>query len=141
MIAQRLRDEFLKQGFLAWSDISYRHGVEGDCDVVALHGEYLFIFECKNSLHPCSAAELRTSFDYLVKARTQVEKFSTLWSDLHFRQYFSKRLNKDLSDVKTVVTAIVTGNRMFGGLQLEASKVLGFHELINFIRDGSHCHS
>lgn len=71
LIAQRLRDEFLKQGFLAWSDISYRHGVEGDCDVVALHGEYLFIFECKNSLHPCSAAELRTSFDYLVKARTR----------------------------------------------------------------------
>ncbi|MGH9634041.1 MAG: hypothetical protein ACRD72_04325 [Candidatus Angelobacter sp.] len=136
LLAQRLRDELLKQGFVAWDDIGYRYRVEGDCDVVALHGSYLFIFECKNSLHPCSTAELRTSFDYLVKAQTQLEKFSTLWNDPGFRKYLSKRLKTDLSAVKTVVTAIITGNRMFGGLQLGASKVLGFHEIVNFIRAG-----
>jgi len=136
LVAQRLKEELLLQGFLAWDDVSYRYGgTEGDCDVVALKGEYLFVFECKNSLHPCSTAELRTSFDYLVKARAQLEKFSGLWIDAGFRQYFAKRLSATLSSVKTVAITIVTGNRMFGGLQLGSCRVLGFHELVNFIRD------
>ena len=136
LLAQRLKDELLRQGFLAWDDVGYRYGgTEGDCDVVALKGEHLFVFECKNSLHPCSTAELRTSFDYLVKARTQLEKFSGLWNNARFRQYFAKRLSASLSSVKTVATAVVTGNRMFSGLQLGSCKVLGFHELANFIRD------
>jgi hypothetical protein len=137
LLAQRLKDEFVKQEFLAWDDKKYRYGgTEGDCDVIALQGEYLFNFECKNSLHPCSTAELRTSFDYLVKAQTQLDRFSSRWSDPGFRKYFAKRLETDLSAVTTVVTAIITGNRMFSGLQLGANKCLGFHELVNFIRDG-----
>jgi hypothetical protein len=136
LLAQRLKEELIKEGFLAWDDVGYRYGgTEGDCDVVAVKGGYLFVFECKNSLHPCSTAELRTSFDYLVKAKTQLEKFSGLWADAGFRQYFAKRLSANLSSIGTLTTAAVTGNRMFSGLQLGACKVLGFHELVNFIRD------
>jgi len=134
LLAKRLSDELKEQGFLAWPDVSYKFGgIVGDCDVVALKGEYLFIFECKNSLHPCSTAELRTSYDHLVKGQSQHEKFASLWPDQKFKQYFSKRLGVKLDNVQFLKTAIITGNRMFGGLQLGDSKVLGFHELVSFI--------
>jgi hypothetical protein len=137
LLAHRLKTEFLGQGFGSWDDVEYHYGgVEGDCDVVALQGTFLFIFECKNSLHPCSTAELRTSFDYIQKARRQLEKFMTNWSKPGFRAYLGKLLNADLSAVTTLVTAAVTGNRMFGGLQIGAANVLGFHELVNFIASG-----
>jgi hypothetical protein len=137
LLAQRLKTELLKQGFDSWDDVGYRYGgIEGDCDVVSLKGEFLFIFECKNSLHPCSTAELRTSWDYIQKARRQLEKFTGVWAKQGFRSYFEKQLKVDLSAVTTVVTAAVTGNRMFGGLQIGVAKVLGFHELANFIASG-----
>jgi len=136
LLAQRLKNELQRQGFSAWNDVEYHYGVEGDGDVVALQGEYLFIFECKNSLHPCSTAELRTSYEYLLKARRQLEKFTSLWSNAGFRKYFAKLLKTDLGAVTTVVTAAITGNRMFSGLSLGAANVLGFHELVNFINSG-----
>ncbi len=136
LLAKRLETELKQQGFKAWSDITYRYGgVEGDCDVVALKDGYLFIFECKNSLHPCSSAELRTSFDYLIKAQSQLEKFMSLWSHPEFQKYFAKRLSNELGAVHKTATAIVTGNRMFSGWEAGESKVLGFHELVNFVRD------
>ncbi len=97
---------------------------------------YLFIFECKNSLHPCSTAELRTSYEYLLKAHRQLEKFTSLWSNPGFRKYFAKLLKANLGAVTTVVTAAITGNRMFSGLSLGTANVLGFHELVNFINSG-----
>jgi hypothetical protein len=136
LLAQKLRQELEEKGFRAWEDVAYHYGgKEGDCDVVALKGDHLFVFECKNSLHPCSSAELRTSFDYLLKAKSQLEKFISLWRDPNFRTYLAKRLDVNLELVQTTSTTIVTGNRMFGGLKLGESSVLGFHELANFIRD------
>ena len=71
LLAQRLKKSFYGKGFfLGMMSATDTQELREDCDVVALKGEYLFIFECKNSLHPCSTAELRTSFDYLLKART-----------------------------------------------------------------------
>lgn len=136
LLAERLKNELQRQGFSTWNDVGYRYGVEGDCDVVALHGEHLFIFECKNSLHPCSTAELRTSHEYLLKARRQLEKFTSLWNKSGFQKYFGKLLKTDLSAVTTVATATITGNRMFSGLSLGGANVLGFHELVNFISSG-----
>ena len=117
LLAQRLKRELEQQGYKAWCDINYRYGgVEGDCDVVALKDGYLFTFERKNSLHPCSSAELRTSFDYLVKAQSQLGKFALLWTDQSFRNYFAKVYSgTDLAIVQKTATTIVTGNRMFSG--------------------------
>jgi hypothetical protein len=136
LLAQRLTKELQQQGFNAWADIKYRYGgIEGDCDVVALKDGYLFIFECKNSLHPCSNAELRTSFDCVMKAQSQLERFASLWSDIGFREYFAKRLATGLSAVQNTATAIITGNRMFAGWQVGQNKILGFHELVSFVRE------
>jgi hypothetical protein len=38
-------------------------GIEGDVDVLAVVDNCLFVFECKNSLHPCNPFELRTTYD------------------------------------------------------------------------------
>ena len=137
LLAQRLKTELEQQGFQSWFDINYRYGgVEGDCDVVALKDGYLFTFECKNSLHPCSSAELRTSFDYLVKAQSQLGKFALLWTDQSFSKLFCETtFGTDLAIVQRTATTIVTGNRMFSGWEANGSKVLGFHELVNFVRD------
>jgi hypothetical protein len=137
LLAERLKTEFIGQGFSGWADVEYRYGgLKGDCDVVAISGEFLFMFECKNSLHPCSTAELRTSYEYIQKAQRQLEKFKEAWAKPGARAYFGKLLNTNLSAISTVVTAAVTGNRMFGGLQIGEANVLGFHELVNFINSG-----
>lgn len=137
LLALRLTTELIGQGFEGWDDVEYRYGgVKGDCDVVAVKSEFLFVIECKNSLHPCSTAELRTSFEYIEKARRQLDKFTGLWQKPGFRSYFGKLLKYDLSGITTVVTAAVTGNRMFGGLAIGDARVLGFHELVNFVTSG-----
>jgi hypothetical protein len=121
----------------ATHDVTYKYaGEEGDIDSTALIDDVLFVFECKNSLHPASTFELRTSFDALLFAQEQLDRFLRLWSDPGFRVHLSNRLGWDLSGVSRVGTGIVTGNRMFGGLRFGKHAVRPFHEIANFILSG-----
>jgi len=110
---------------------------KGDIDSIALIGTTLFIFECKNSLHPCSTFELRTSWDYMLHAQEQLDRFLRLWVQPEFRNLMSQKLDWDLSGVSEVVSCIVTGNRMFNGIRLGSHSVRSFYELGNFILDGA----
>jgi hypothetical protein len=121
----------------AASEIKYKYiGEIGELDAICLIDDVLFVFECKNSLHPCSVYELRTSFDHLVHAQEQLDRFTKLWVEGGFREILSQKLGWDLGSVAHVVTCIVTGNRMFAGLRLGEHAVRPFYEIGNFVLSG-----
>jgi hypothetical protein len=118
-------------------NISYRWGGRsGEIDVVAMIDGTLFVFECKNSLLPCNAYEIRTSFDYIVKGAAQLDRFSSLTQNKSFMDYFAAKVGwPAVEDVETT-TCIVMANRMFSGYRHEGHPVRGSHELISQVSSG-----
>jgi hypothetical protein len=119
------------------TNLSYRWKKhQGDLDTVAVIDDILFVFECKNSLHPCNIFELRTSYDYIKKGSKQLRKFMDLFGNLEFREYFGKRINyENVSELK-LVPCIVMGNRLFSGWKEKGCCVRPIHELCNVISSG-----
>ena len=124
------------------------NGQEGDIDVAAVLGNCLFVHECKNSLLPTGPHELRTSWDYIQKADSQLSFVKTSWEDnTGFREYLEKLLDFDLSDVKQIQTCAVMSNRMFQGYRTpRGNPVRGLFDLVHFLNEGtvamgeeSHC--
>ncbi len=137
ILSERLRQVLNDASWKAANDVKYKYGgFQGDIDTICMHEGALFVFECKNSLHPCSMAELRTSFDHILHSQEQLDKFKTLWEQEGFRKYLSKRLGWDLAESSTVTTCVVTGNRMFVGMRFGSHAIRSFFEIGNFIHPG-----
>ncbi|NBD17168.1 MAG: hypothetical protein GVY04_13805 [Cyanobacteria bacterium] len=118
------------------SNLKYSfQGIDGEIDVLAVIDDYIFIFECKNSLHPCSPFELRTTYDYIKKAAKQLSDFQKLWQEELFRDYIAHKIKSQKLPSKLSL-CIVTGNRMFPGWREEGYSVRSVHELLNFINSG-----
>lgn len=137
ILSERLRQVLDDASWKAANDVKYKYGgLQGDIDTICMREGALFVFECKNSLHPCSMAELRTSFDHILHSQEQLDKFKTLWEQEGFRRYLSKRLGWDLADISTATTCVVTGNRMFAGMRFGSHAIRSFFEIGNFIHSG-----
>ncbi len=118
-------------------DLSYNWGnIKGELDVLALIDKKLFVFECKNSLHPCSPYELRTSYDYIKKAGSQLSRFKNLFKKSTFRDYMGTLIDIKISKEIKIVTCIAMGNRMFSGWEERGHQVRPVHELCNIIDSG-----
>ncbi|MBD2695171.1 hypothetical protein [Anabaena catenula] len=116
-------------------NISYSYkGIVGDIDIMAIIENQLFIFECKNSLHPTSPFELRTSYNYILKGAEQLNKIQHILQDENFKKDISARLN--ISIPTKLHKCIVTGNRMISGWQEQGSNIIPIYELINVITNG-----
>lgn len=110
------------------------NGRKAEIDVIAVIDNHLFVFECKNSLHPTSPFELRTSYDYIKKGSNQLSYFSAFWEEETFIDYIAtKTKTKSLT---TLHTCIVTGNRMFSGWKEQGHSIRTIYELQNFISSG-----
>jgi hypothetical protein len=118
--------------------ISYSFSeTDGEVDVIALFGGFLFAFECKNSLLPASPYEIRTSYDHIVRAARQLSRFAELYRQNEFRDYLAARLRWPIGHDTQLVTCIIVGNRMFPGLRLEGHAVRASYEMANFITTGT----
>jgi hypothetical protein len=116
-------------------DISYKFkGQEGEIDIIAVIDNYLFVFECKNSLHPTSPFELRTSYDYIRKGAKQLSNFRNNWKEQSFKDYLSSRFKCSLPS--ELHTCIVTGNRMFSGWREQGHSIRLIYELRNIVQSG-----
>jgi hypothetical protein len=118
-------------------DISYTwNGINGEIDILCQMDNKVFVFECKNSLHPCNNFELRTTIDYIQKAGDQLTKFNKLFESSEFQDYISNKLKcKNLMGNK-LTTCIAMGNRMFSGWEEQGHKVRPVHELCNLLETG-----
>lgn len=111
-------------------------GIEGEVDVLAVVDNCLFVFECKNSLHPCNPFELRTTYDYIQKAANQLTRFQDLWQQEPFRTYLATKIKTQSHLPSQLCSCIVTGNRMFSGLREQGHSVRPIQELCNIICNG-----
>ena len=119
-------------------NISYRYNnQEGEIDFLYLSGNHLFLCECKNSLHPCNPFELRTSYDYIRKAASQLSKLTQLFNDLQFRLHIESLSGITFPPTVNLHTCIVSGNRMFSGLVESGHPVRPVYEMCNFITSGN----
>lgn len=116
----------------------YRFGnVTGEVDVLAWRGRYIFAFECKNSLHPCSVHEIRTSIDHLRTAAGQLDRLTRLWQNAEFLEYLRNALGWSIPGDSVLITCIVTGNRMFTGYRYSGHPVRSIYELVAYIAEGT----
>jgi hypothetical protein len=132
----KLMEESIKpiSSFFA-KDIPYKfNGQSGEIDVIAVIDNYLFVFECKNSLHPTSPFELRISYDYIRKGAKQLTKFRNLWKEQSFQDYLSTKLKHSLPS--KLYTCIITGNRMFSGWREQGHSIRPIYELRNIVQSG-----
>ena len=111
-------------------------GTQGEVDVLAVVDNCLFIFECKNSLHPCNVFELRTTYDCIQKAATQLTRFQDLWQQEPFRAYLARKIKTQPNLPSQLCSCIVMGNRMFSGLREQGHSVRPIRELCYIISKG-----
>jgi hypothetical protein len=75
-LSRDLHDALVQRTSFASTTLRYSwNGVKSDVDSIALLDDCLYVFECKNTLLPCSAFERRTLWDYLQKAVEQLDQF------------------------------------------------------------------
>lgn len=111
---------------------------KGEIDFLTVIDGSLFIFECKNCLHPCGHFKLRTTYDHIKKAATQLDRFRALFlEDNGFKAYLSNIFKYDFTKLNgNLTTSIVMGNRMFSGYILSDSMIINTFELDRFVDSG-----
>ena len=107
-----------------------------EIDVLARFGDYLFVFECKYSLLPCNPHELRTSYDHIKKAASQLTRIKELLALKHIEAELYHRLGWAVTPALEIITCIVSCNGMFPGLVIGGHPVRRWAELQNIIESG-----
>jgi hypothetical protein len=132
-----LTESFKSKHIAAWCDVQFEYsGKAGDIDCLALIEDCLFFFECKNTLHPCSVAELRSTRQHLEKASTQLRKIDDLVKEEDFLSYLSNKLGHDISHCGRHCCAIVLGHRVLSGYDWDGFEVRSIHELVHYLEEG-----
>jgi len=112
------------------------NGRKIEIDVLARFGNYLFVFECKHSLLPCTLHELRTSYDHIKKAASQLTTVKELLAQKEVEAELYRRLGWALTPASAIITCIVSCNGMFPGLAIGGHPVRRWAELQNVIESG-----
>lgn len=107
----------------------------GELDVVAMVEDSLFIFECKNTLLPCSPFEQRTLIDHVNKSCVQLDRIVGKWHSQTFRADIARRLRWPIEDCE-IHTCIVLNVRLLSGIHYGGHPVRPIRELENFILNG-----
>lgn len=125
-------------GFLTGVEIKRRFNHEElEIDIIAYRDEHLFIFECKNSFHPCNVYELRTSYEHITHAAKQLKKRAEWLNTLSEQKKLFDSLGwKNAIPSDKVITCIAIGNRVFNGYKCNNHPVRQVHELLNLLKSG-----
>lgn len=134
---EALRNALQRAGFLV--DVEVITGTKNnplEVDVLAYKDGHLFLFECKNSFHPCNVYEMRTSYEHVEYAADQLTKRKVWLSDPANRRRVFERLTWKVGEACSVHTCIAIGNRVFNGYDYEGHPVRQVHELLNLLLRG-----
>lgn len=132
-----LKDALHRAGFLVEEEVDT--GTKNnklEVDIFAYRDGHLFLFECKNSFHPCNVYEMRTSYDHIVHAADQLTDRKAWLLNHSNQQRVFDRLAWNVSPTDHVHTCIAIGNRVFNGYDCEAHPVRQVHELLNVLLRG-----
>ena len=136
-IATLLKEEFRGKNITSETNVKYNsQGFIGDIDALAKLENTIFIFEAKNTILPANPYELRTTYDNLIKASSQLDKIVRAFNNDSFRKYFSEKIGWVISPQTKFCTCIVLGNRVFSGYRINGHPVRSTFELCHFIDEG-----
>lgn len=107
----------------------------GEIDLVVIYGKIIFFFECKHSLHPASFFDLRTTFDHIKKAETQLDYINKVFQEKSLNKIIMDKYQIDLSEVEYACSSIVVSNRMFNG-DVFRYTVRNINEIENLLNEG-----
>jgi hypothetical protein len=127
-----LADSFKTAGFKTLKQIKYNGG---DIDLVVEINNALVFIECKQTLHPTSPYELRTTYDYIKKAQRQLDKILYSYENQDLKSKLIYKFGYKLDHIKKILTIVVLSNRFFCG-NLFKHPVRSFHELKNLVEEG-----
>jgi hypothetical protein len=111
-------------------------GSSGEIDLLALFGNQVFAFECKNSLTPCSLHELRQSYGYIKKGFQQLSRLRRVLPSPGFIAWLRKKTGLAIPAHPHLATCVVMGNRMFSGYNEDGHCVRNIYEIENAIAGG-----
>ncbi|MEX3984056.1 endonuclease [Paraburkholderia sp. EG287A] len=125
-----------KASFLVRSSFDFNIDGKRETDIFCWRDGHLFVFECKNSYHPCSAHELRTSFGSIEDAEEQLDIRLKWLKDAENQSRLFAALGWGVQPTTLVHTAIVTANRLFNGYRKGNHPVRQAFELMNVLNGG-----
>ena len=129
-------DALKSAGFLVRVGMTFNIDGKRETDIFAFRDNKFFVFECKNAYHPCSAHELRTSFEHIQKAKKQLDIRMDWLKRPGNQEKLFQALGWKAKPTTEIYTGIITANRAFSGYSLNAHPVRQAHELINVLLGG-----
>jgi len=123
-------------GFLVEPGFTFDIEGERETDILCWRDGHLFVFECKNSFHPCSAHELRTSYERIKEGEEQLDIRNRWLKHPDNQANLYRRLGWNVPVTEHIHTGIITANRLFTGFQKGQHPVRQAFELINVISRG-----
>jgi hypothetical protein len=120
------------------ANVEYSHGkISGEIDVLGIKDGCLFTFEVKNSLLPCSPAELRTTFDHIEHGAHQLIQFKELiQNDTEFYDKFKEEIKAPDFSRDSVHQCIISGNRLLSGYKHRGILICFVHNILNYFSTG-----
>jgi len=109
---------------------------KSDIDLFIIWKDTMFVFECKHTLHPVSAFDLRTTYDYIKKAEKQLSYVNELFDKGELLPILEKYNKIDLSNITKIHFSIVLSNRLFTG-DVFKYPVRNFNEIDNVLNRGT----
>jgi hypothetical protein len=132
ILVSLLKGTFDRVGIQVYSEISIS---DTDLDVCAIYQDVLFVFECKHTLHPVSSYDLRTTYDYLKKAESQLDKINKSYKEGKLIKILERKAGINLTGINKIVSIIVLSNRLFNGNSFKYP-VRNINEVINMLTKG-----
>lgn len=136
-LAKVVSNSFDQNGsFKTLENLQYRSaGKSNEIDVIAV-GEYnIYFIECKNSLYPTDIFEMRTTLNYLEKAKKQLSIHEKNFTEGSLKQRIITELRID-NVPDNVISFIVLGNRLFNGNKDFEYPIRTPFELDNILNNG-----
>lgn len=131
-LTDKLSNTLAEAGLLQTVNIVYS---SSELDLAFLIDDMLVLIECKHTLLPTSVHELRTTYDYIQKAQSQLDKALASYHSGELRTKLIDRFGIDLPADIRIKTLVVTSNRLLNG-NLYNHPVRNIHELTNLAENG-----
>lgn len=136
-VVEMLSDALRRRTGCISTNISYRAaGGHGDVDVACVVDGILFFFECKNTLLPCSAFEMRALHDQLSAAAEQLGRLRRAWDGRMLDERMTRELGAEVGETTPVVYGVVSGSRLLSGASVGGFAVRHVGEMCNLIETG-----
>ncbi|MBC3410258.1 hypothetical protein HU720_02965 [Pseudomonas sp. SWRI51] len=133
LMTDGVANAFRTRGFNVHTDFKFG---QDEADIVAIKGDHLFFFECKNPYHPVNDYELRNTHAHLTKGFIQIEKFRKKFKNNNILKQFLTNLGEKPERIKKIHYGIINANRALCGLEQDGVRVFHANEIINFLKTG-----